>query len=167
MKTNQDAQIQWQVATPMVNAALFNVEYSKDAKQWQSIGSVSVTDPNQSVFQFIHQQVPKGMAYYRIRQEDLDGQYIHSRVVYLSGKQTSTVRIYPNPADAYLMVDCVASSTTAKTLQLTDKLGRILFTRSFAGRQTLIPVSQLPNGSYFLNITDRNEISIEHVLIQR
>ena len=167
MKTKVDAQIQWRVATPMVNAALFIVEYSTDAKQWQSIGLVPVTDPNQPVFQFIHQQVPKGMAYYRIRQEDLDGQYIHSRVVYLSGKQTSTVRVYPNPADAYLMVDCVASSTTAKTLQLTDKLGRILFTRSFAGKQTLIPVSQLPNGSYFLKIADRNEISIEHVLIQR
>ncbi|MFM7710578.1 MAG: T9SS type A sorting domain-containing protein [Ferruginibacter sp.] len=166
MKTNQDAQIQWRVATPMVNAALFNVEYSKDTKQWQSIGSVSVTDPNQSVFQFIHQQVPKGMAYYRIRQEDLDGQFIYSRIVHLSNKRTSAIHIYPNPSTDYLTIDFTKQSVQKRTIQLVDPLGRTIYQTVTSQSILLIPVAAYRPGLYILRVVSADETMTQSVQIQ-
>ncbi|MFM2358572.1 MAG: hypothetical protein RLY16_565, partial [Bacteroidota bacterium] len=80
---NHKSTVQWQVATPMIDAQKFEVEFSRDGRGWQSLGSIAITNNRQGNYQFTHPNLPEGMLYYRIRQTDIDGSYIFSNTVLL------------------------------------------------------------------------------------
>jgi len=166
MKNKEDAAIQWRVATPTENAALFTIEHSTNTNQWLSIGSVPVTDVDQSAFQFIHQRVPKGNAYYRIRQEDLDGQYTYSRIVRLSNQVSTTIDVYPNPTSDYLNVDFTKQPIQKRKIQLMDPMGRIVYQTETDQPKLSILSTRYPPGSYWLRVLTASGMLVQPVQLQ-
>lgn len=89
--------LQWTM--PRTNTvASFNVEWSTNAQQWSTIGSVTTT-VNKQQYEFTHTKPVKGANYYRLQQVEVDGALDYSSILDLTIEQTldAEVAFYPNP----------------------------------------------------------------------
>lgn len=161
------AAIKWQIDIPVSNARNFEVEFSTDGRRFVSIGSIAITNNRQAGYQFEHFSVPAGILFYRIRQTDADGSYIYSSVVTLRrNNRQAHIAVYPNPASEILQVTLDNLQRGKTTLMLFDEAGRLCLHQELIYTSSSIPVKYLANGWYLLKVVNRNNISMQKVLIQ-
>jgi hypothetical protein len=90
-----------------INAAFFDVEHSTDGLRFISIGKVaaagnSTTPKNYS---FKHQNALAGRHFYRLAQQDVDGQRYYSKIERVDVDKKSTLLfIAPNPVNSQLIM---------------------------------------------------------------
>lgn len=145
------ATINWEVAVPTTNAAKFEIEYSTNGRVWNVAGQIDINNPNQQGYQFLHQHIPPGNLYYRIKQTDVDGTIMYSKTVLL--KRNNSVAdntIYPNPASDYISI--VSGSLSGQHVILYDAVGKKLFETLLNNTITKIDIAKCPNGTYLLQI---------------
>jgi hypothetical protein len=167
MRNLQDAEIRWQVATPMENAATFTIEHSTDGLQWQALGSLPVTDRYNGTYSHLHNRVTYTKGYYRIRQTDHDGAFIYSNTVALRRQQhNQPLTIAPNPADGFIQVSGQMTHAATVMLELFDMGGRKLYAAPYAGGSVRIPADRLPDGCYALVVRQDSEHTVQKVIIR-
>lgn len=90
----------WQTRSE-TNFSRFGIEYSLNAKSWESIGSVQAVGNTFEAkqYHFTHSSRQPGIHYYRLKMIDADGSFTNSKIlsVVLDGKPRLVV--LPNPAD--------------------------------------------------------------------
>ena len=155
------------VATPTINAAIFEVEYSVDAIKWASVGNINIEDANRGSYQFTHLNIPTGNLYYRIKQTDKDGQFIYSRVVLLQNKSAKGgYIIYPNPASNFIAISGGQANNTALKIQLYDAIGRKLLDKMITASSDEINVAQISSGTYLLRMIQNNEVHTQKIIVK-
>ena len=100
-----------------------------------------------------------GLTYYRLLQQDFNGDYSYSpirSVMGVGGAGSGTVKIYPNPSSDHLTID-IADWTNSKTgldLEISDLLGRVVFKKYLIidpnTRISIPEVSELMPGQYLI-----------------
>ena len=67
------------------NSAYFEIEHSKSGYDFTSIGKVTAAGNTnvQSNYRFTDYNAIKGINYYRLKQTDLDGNYVYSNIIYV------------------------------------------------------------------------------------
>src|SRR5205085_1755507 len=72
---NNDVLIQWSTSQE-INASIYEVERSLDGKNWNTIAYVAAvgTSANVNNYSFTDKTLSAAIAYYRIKENDLDGQ---------------------------------------------------------------------------------------------
>ena len=160
------ALVKWQVATPMVNAAGFIIEFSRDGRSWNKAGEMNIDNLSKGNWQFTHSGIPTGNLYYRIKQTDIDGSFTYSRVVLVKNKTNSGFVVYPNPAGTFVAVSSSAEAVNKATLQLMDATGRLLASKPITSSNEEINTALYPNGTYLLRIVTDVETSTYKVIIQ-
>ena len=159
--------VKWIVATPIVNADKFEVEYSIDERTWNKIGLVNISNTNQSNYQFLHTHITGGNLYYRIRQVDTDGSYVYSNIVLLRNTATGNgFIIFPTPANNYITVGASYKIAGKIKVTLFDAAGKQLFSAIMTSSTKEISVANLPNGPYFLKIDNDRMTTAQKVLIK-
>jgi len=94
--------------------------------------------------------------YYRLKQNDFDGIYTYSPIIFNNCKKTKgDILIYPNPFSKELNIVLSQESNSEETVILIyDHLGRLVYEKLKKNTQNInikIP-DQLPNGIYTLKI---------------
>ncbi|HMO63553.1 MAG TPA: T9SS type A sorting domain-containing protein [Ferruginibacter sp.] len=161
------AVIDWRVATPVINAADFEVQYSTDGINWKKAGHLLITNNNKGSYTFTHNNIPGATKlYYRIKQTDKDGQFIYSRVVLLTvGNSPNHIVVFPNPAAGYLSVSMPAVNAIT-VAELYDAVGRKLHSQRISASTTDINTMHFPNGTYLLRLIYGAEQYIQKVVIR-
>ena len=92
--------------------------------------------------------------------------YIAANDPFLSENQEtiiSDLNVYPNPTSDYITLNFTSTTTEDLQLFLTDILGKTIFSKTLLtdkGEQNIrFQVSDLPKGTYFLQIVNNEEIS--------
>jgi len=166
LQTTNTAVVKWQVATPMENASVFEVEYSTDGRNWSKAGELSITDTRKGNWQFTHNNIPAGNLYYRIRQVDRDGSFTYSRIVLLKNKMSGgEYVIYPNPANNFIAVSTGYNSSNTSLIQLLDATGRLLVNRNVTASNEEINTAAYPDGTYILRVVNEEETVTYKVMI--
>lgn len=151
--------LNWKTASEH-NNSYFSIERSADAQQFETIGRVSTRDGNSQLpqsYAFSDPQPLNGIAYYRLRQVDADGQFSYSAMVRVtcSGGTSAgpLVSIYPNPATEFLNVG-IKNLPGSKQIMLFDLLGQLLATRTEADPDVIawFRVSELARAAYVVRI---------------
>ena len=159
--------VKWMIATPTINAATFEVEYSVDGIKWASLGNINIADANRGSYQFTHVNIPTGNLYYRIKQTDKDGQFIYSRVVLLQNKSTKGgYVIYPNPASNFIAISRGPVNNTTLKIQLYDAIGRKLLDKIITASSEEINVAQISSGTYLLRMIQNNEVYTQKIIVK-
>ncbi len=158
--------IKWQVATPMENAATFEVEFSRDAKNWGRAGELVIDNLNKGNWQFTHNNTPTGNLYYRIKQVDKDGSFTYSRILLLKNKGTNGYVVYPNPANNFVAVSTGSTAVANTSIQLFDATGRLLVSRIMQNANEEISTASLPRGTYLLKLINADEATTFKVMVQ-
>ncbi|MEP6583666.1 MAG: T9SS type A sorting domain-containing protein [Ginsengibacter sp.] len=160
------ALLRWVVGTPTVNSDKFEVEYSADGRNWDSIGTVNITSTYKADYQFLHTLIPAGNLYYRIKELDLDGAYIYSDIFVLHNKNSSdNFFVFPNPADTYITINSPGNLYGNIKVSLYDAVGKRLNFSAMTGLTKQIDIASLPNGAYILKIENGEKVTTQKILI--
>lgn len=121
--------LRWSTASEKNNAR-FVVEHSRDAQAFTAIGSVPGQNTAVPVHQygFTDKHPLPGYNYYRIRQEDVDGQFSVSSMisVYYAQKKESDVVILPNPATTFFTIPVIAPGFI-RSVTVTNTTGKVVY----------------------------------------
>lgn len=106
----------------------------------------------------------KGITYYRIQQEDIDGKKAYSPVRFItgSGDKTITMKVWPVPSSGELTI--LVSGVEKELLQLTDMQGRIVRQVQINGAVP-VKINQLAPGNYLLYLPGRGKV-YQQVIVQ-
>ena len=139
-------QLAWATAAEMHNA-FFAVERSADGQQWDALARVAGhgTSLQAQTYTWVDAAPLGGLAYYRLRQTDANGQLAYSPVVGVASKAPA-ISFFPNPVVDYL----TCSSPTATTLLLYDALGHLHRSIAVLSGTQQVYLGTLPAGSYWL-----------------
>ena len=149
----QNVQLKWTVSAEQL-VANYVVEYSTDASNWNTLGSVPATGATQ--YSYLHLSPVKGANFYRIRAEDLDGTYRFTAVRSVYLQKGNNLLVYPNPTDNGLVYVRMPEMVVGKGVTLTVfALNGQQVTRVYlaaAGQTEQLKLSGLANGQYILHI---------------
>jgi len=146
---------EWTTASE-VNNDFFEVQRSADGQNFETIGLVDGTGSTSSYsnYNFIDAMPLQGLNYYRLRQNDFDGNFEYSEIVKVE-VASETYSVYPNPVKEkyYLKLD-EADKSGMQVIQLHNALGEIVFSRRVGESEKSVELDRagFPAGSYFLSV---------------
>jgi hypothetical protein len=81
-------------------------------------------------------------------------------------KNSNQFQVYPNPAhDRLTIISGTSIQNEINTIIITDALGKVVLQKTSNEDKTQIQLNDLPNGIYFLNITNENNINFHSPLV--
>ncbi|TAE50111.1 MAG: T9SS C-terminal target domain-containing protein, partial [Cytophagales bacterium] len=104
------------------------------------------------------------LAYYRLKSVDNDGSIQYSNWVAVKNSQKLQVKIYPNPAQDYVVIEGDESLDKAKVVLLSIE-GQIIKETDFSKAVTL-QLNELPKGLYILKIIGKMQISHHKIIVE-
>jgi hypothetical protein len=144
------ALLQWTAAT-QENTDHYDVEYSTDGSDWESIGTVKVSgNPSMAEnYNYVQYSPATGSAYYRIGQIGKDGSISYTSIQRLSfGALGGRLSFYPNPARGQVTIASSTGSTNIKSVQLLSIDGRVLQVATGFHSGDSFDLSSYPAGVY-------------------
>ena len=142
--------------TNEINTGSFEIEKSTDGRSFSSAGNVTAKNTDiYNSYSFVDNDVYNGLAYYRIKMIDKDGQFTYSSVVSVNGKKLSALNISPNPAHDVLKVQH-AAALGGSEIKILSTEGRSLRSLSVAPGKTstVINITSLAKGVYLLQYSN-------------
>lgn len=161
-----------------INNSHFEIERSEDGIHFEIIGSVdgNGTSNQKHIYRFEDKNIELSKTYYyRLKQNDLDGQHEYSSIIQIvtpkgSGIQWST--LYPNPAKDMIQLRMYSESTHSNvSYKIYSSNGQIVKTNSIQlveGMNDLnFDIKHLPAGAYILNLASETiDQSMQFVVIE-
>lgn len=164
---NGKAVLSWATGTEL-NSSYYEVQRSSEGLSWIVIGKVKATNnPVGSKYGFVDNGAPQGKAYYRLKEVDIDGDYMYSATKELnfgnSNATAKTVSWYPNPTTGQIKLK--TSGKTITMLTLTDMSGRIVYQQTNVAEGTItLPVS-LKTGLYIISFRMEGNIQSDKLML--
>lgn len=170
-KELEHARLYWSINN-VYNNALFEVERSTDAKNFEKIGTLSAGDSvNRQQFSFTDPAILHGTLYYRIKVIQKDGSVIYTKLVALSNiTEQGLYTISPNPAHDFILINSTGLNEKID-IKMYDAAGRLMkksVRQPINANSTLkMMVSELSTGTYFVEILSSvNGSSTKQIVIQ-
>ena len=172
---NQGAEntISWATAMEL-NNRYFVVERSTDAINFISLDTVAGAG-NSSVirdYSYIDNYAYDGIVYYRIKQVDMNGDYMYSDIAEVSSQSSGLVRFYPIPVKdgQSLNIDFKSSIAGTATIVITDMVGRqqlqVLKSAGKGGNTISVSTASLEQGTYIIELyTPDGNKTIERIVV--
>lgn len=144
-------QLRWSTATEE-NTQQFVVQHSTEGATWNSVGTVKAAGNSTSLlnYQFTHSNPVEGANFYRLLQQDRDGQSTYSRTVVVNYGKTLKASWYPNPVMAQLTVR--TASAQPGIITLFNAGGQPVKRARISSYETQVDLAGLPAGVYIADI---------------
>jgi len=152
VKQGEQVMLNWATATE-INSKDFVVEWSLDANHWSVIGSkAGAGNSNARIdYNLMHTTPGKGINYYRLRMNDLDGSFKNSSIVMIRLTKDGKLSVLPNPVKDQLFV---SGLRVGSKLRLSSTDGKIVWTGTATSENTTIQVQHLQPALYLLSVQD-------------
>jgi glucose/arabinose dehydrogenase len=157
--------LRWTTADE-VNTQHFDIEYSTNAQQFTTIGSVTATRNTQANdYRFVHPQVAVNTPlYYRLKMVDRDGQFTYSPVVRLDARQYELGTVWPT-----LITDKrirIFASAHLQGVVVSDATGKTMTRQAYTGNNNImIDAANWSAGMYFIRLYgDKGERTVKVVI---
>lgn len=151
----ENHELSWTYESPE-NFDFFNIEHSRDAKNFTSIGKIRDGENLSGKFaaHFTHIKPESGLHYYRLKMVDMDGSFQYSNVIQGRIEAIQSVRPLSTFISSEGFVISVEKSLRSLELRLVDQLGRTIFQSVQSAEAGIfnISVSNLVSGLYFLQV---------------
>lgn len=138
--------INWRVSE--YNVSDYQIEKSSNGNSFAGITTIAGKGNGENNYNYTYTDptVLQNIAYYRIKQSDLDGKFSYSSVIKLSAQSNGGLTIYPTPfKESFTVI-----SPIAQTARLMSIDGRIIKALQLKEGNNLINASQLSKGIYTL-----------------
>lgn len=156
------AMLQWTAAT-QVNTDHYDVEYSRDGSDWESIGTVTVSgNPSMSGnYNYVQYSPASGSAYYRVAQVGSNGSVSYTSVQRLSfgALDGGGMNFYPNPARGQVTITAAGAGSSGndiRSVQLLSIDGRVLQVSTGFRSGDSFDLSSYPAGVYIFVVRNND-----------
>jgi hypothetical protein len=167
-----DVLLNWATAQEE-NSDHFEVERSSDNSNFVSIGKVTAAH-NSSLptnYNFTDLSPLGGTNYYRLKEVDLDGQFVYSKVVPVNFEvaESNIITVYPNPAHESFQLQFKNMKAGQYEMNLISPVGQVIQSRSIQVSnpanyaETVNLNTGLAPGTYMVRIVDQQQ----HVFISK
>lgn len=157
------ALLQWETATEE-NCHFFEIQRSSDGHHWRPVGQVNClpADQNGGRYAFTDAQPLGGISYYRLRQTDLNGTFLHSRAAAYKGRdQRISIEITPSYSGRSLQINIAGTEAGSDwQLELFSMDGRLIQSAPVSQNQLALALPFLPSGVYVAQLKDRNGLPL-------
>ena len=160
--------LEWQTAVELNNTG-FHIERSYDGSRWTDIGFVAGkgAGTERQDYSFLDEKPLSGSNYYRLRQIDLDGKAVVSKVVIIEQQHAGQLRVFPNPVSKGELHLLLPENTEAEVVvQLFSLAGQLLRTTSLSPGANLLDVNSLEQGVYYLKVVNKPEWEVMKVVVE-
>lgn len=161
--------LEWQTSAE-TNSAFFDVERSRDGKTFSGIGQLKSAGNSTKLRTYTHidASAPAGIAYYRLKQVDIDGSHSYSTIV--SAKVIGQASgIFPNPVARGSAFSLNIDEPQLASVRLYDLAGRELPVRTegLTGKGLKIsPAQALTPGMYLVKVNSETGAAVHKILVQ-
>lgn len=128
-REDRAALLEWTTATE-INNELFEIQYSIDGIDFETVGEVSGTGTTteMQMYDFYHDDLKNGTHYYRLNQIDFDGQNEYSEVKALTINEAITeTSIFPNPAKNFVQVNFSSEEQGLFEYVVYNEIGQVVY----------------------------------------
>ncbi|TAD81304.1 MAG: T9SS C-terminal target domain-containing protein [Bacteroidetes bacterium] len=144
----------WQTVTE-TGFDRFEIERSLEGSNWGKIATEAAKGSNAS-YEVTDENPANGVNYYRLKMMDKDGKYTYSKIVNVKWNKGNAkpLAIYPNPAKDKVFLagnELVADDVTAR---IVDMSGKVVMITTVKNLRNGLQITNLPKGTYFLEIAD-------------
>ncbi|MGN6417748.1 MAG: T9SS type A sorting domain-containing protein [Pseudobacter sp.] len=153
---NNTVKLSWATSQEIDNKG-FEIQRSTDGKNFVKIGWVDGNGTTSTPMQYTFTDISPaaGKNFYRLSQQDINGNVSYSDIVAASTKKAMKLNLSPNPVENILYVEFDEKNTTS--LKIMDMQGRVVWRKEGLNTSSVlsIPVQILKRGIYVLEATDR------------
>ncbi len=135
------------------NTQRYELERSADARLFYHLAEVPAAGRGITAYQFPDPLPVNGIAYYRIRQVDLDGAFSYSSIVSVRAAGGIALRAYPNPTREAVTVE-LDPAYAGSRVRLVSIAGVVLQEITVKEPVFSIPLDGYPAGMYLLHTAD-------------
>ena len=158
-------ELSWQTLSE-INNDYFILETSKDARNFQAIGSVKGAGNSNEMlsYYFIDKNLIASITYYRLKQVDFDGKFSYSDIISVKRIGEGEVVISPNPVKDVLHIELKTAQAGNYSLIVVDILGAVIEKNIHLPKGNnnikLDVFTNLSQGFYVLKIVNENNTVI-------
>jgi hypothetical protein len=165
--------VNWQT-TNEHHVARFDIDSKASNSDFKTIASVPTNgdNPLQNDYFYLDQLTSDLVGeniQYRIKMIDLDGKVQYSNTVGLNTKSVTEVRVFPNPFQHNITISGLVP-TEEYVIELTNLVGLPLIPSSYSsdlkGNINLGQFNELPNGIYFIRISNAEGLAYSSKLVK-
>lgn len=145
------ALLTWSTSMEM-NSDRFEIEHSRDAKNWTTLGHVpaAVHSQIETGYDFTDTVPESGMNYYRLKMIDRDGTFAYSRIRSVSFPEFAWAKLFPNPVSDVLQV--VISNKRVRKIRLIDSFGHVMYDGQITSAVVKLDMRSYAHGIYFIHL---------------
>lgn len=157
LKDEQTVLTRWSTVSES-NSKHFEIERSRDGIHFQTIGFTSAAGFSSTLIHYTFEDLSplQGIAYYRLKQVDFNGEAHYSDVISATRNESSEFSIYPNPVENWVKV--LDSYTQDASYLLYNQLGQQIGNEIIpeSDQTTQINLENQSDGIYFLVKKDQS-----------
>jgi uncharacterized repeat protein (TIGR01451 family) len=173
----QDGKVKVNWSTSMeINCSGYKVERSEDGKIFYEISSVPGNGTTSSMHSYSSiddvSSVTGSIAYYRLKQLDIDNKKSYSKIIALKLKKTDKlIAISPNPFSSYININMEWSKKEVIIAKVINIQGKEVVSKNIELNKglnyiSINELSRLPAGNYFLQFISSTERFIRNITKQ-
>lgn len=150
---NNNVLLKWSTSSEQ-NTKDYRVQRSVDGSNWSDIATVAAAgnSTTEQQYSFIDENPASGGTYYRLVQEDLDGNFRYSKIISTgAGEMHAKVTVYPNPVSNGLLTIRLSEASIVKVY---NSIGMQVMQQSFSAGTHPLAVAALSRGVYYLQTKD-------------
>jgi hypothetical protein len=156
-QTGKSVEIIWQTISE-TNNDFFTVEKSQDGKHWEKLGIIKGAGNSSQLLNYNFKDTNPyfPISYYRLKQNDYDGNYKYSQIksVNINSTEGGSIKVYPNPVINQVILDFSHASEKATPITVYDLTGKDVTsnikTLEISEHKIIADLSLLPAGAYTL-----------------
>lgn len=167
----------WQTISER-NNDYFTIERSQDGKYFENIGTVdgAGNSTNKIDYEFVDEDAPSGISYYRLRQTDFDGKTeVFEPVSVMISRASESIaieRLYPNPFSNEFTIEFSSEGGAPVTFTMQSMNGSIVHaeeitSHSSTNSYTFRQGNTIPPGTYLAILTSRNGQRVTKKIIKK
>jgi hypothetical protein len=157
VQENQDRiQLSWKT-TMEENCANFNVMRSEDGIHFDKIGVVPAHGHSNSPIAYHYTDflpLAKGIYYYKLIENDLDGKSQASKIVVMSFEEKNDIHLFPNPNFGKAAIFFHSIAGGVYTINILDQNNSLIYTQKFEGNkgdnEYEVDMEHLNSGIYYV-----------------
>ena len=169
IKKDNDALITWAVENETSITDRYEIERSLDGIVFEKITTLPKLNNgnNGNVYNSLDKNISKiknnGILYYRIKQIDLNGQFVYTEIKNIRvSEKYQIITVYPNPVRDIITVEINSPTQQDITMNLINADGKMLQTLTIKANNGIntkkISMNNYPSGNYLLKVIMGNDV---------
>ncbi|WP_132050813.1 T9SS type A sorting domain-containing protein [Pseudocnuella soli] len=156
--------VQW-ATSEEINASHYDVERSEDGTNWKKIAAVFAigNSTNVNSYSYTDRSSVNRIAYFRIRQVDIDGRFTYTAVKTITTANTAAAQVsISSTTGNFVLIQLAQQISTPVQVRIITMNGQVVSQQEFkqTGSQIILPKGAAASGAYIVSLTGGSNLNV-------